>query len=249
MSDEGSWHSQDAFWEMVEPMVFNRQRVSAAQMEVGQIVKLLQIAPQARILDLCCGIGRHTLELSRQGFEVVGVDRTTTYIEKARQVAAENDLRAEFVVGDMRDYCVPAGFDIVLNLFGSFGYFEDPGDDRKVVANMYASLRPGGRFLIETMGKEILARQFQEKDWTEEGDLLLLSEKKVGPEWRRVHTRWIAIKGTQRLEHRVSVRSYSAVELSSLLFECGFPKVRVYGDLEGIDYDHAARRLVVLGCK
>jgi SAM-dependent methyltransferase len=249
MSDQDSWHSQDAFWEMVEPMVFNQERLSNAHAEVEKIVKLLQIEKQDRILDLCCGMGRHSLELSRYGFEVVGIDRTTRFIEKARQEADRSDLNAEFIVGDMREYCVPTSFDIVVNLFGSFGYFEDPEDDRKVVENMYASLRPGGKFLIETMGKEILARNFQERDWTEEGDLLLLSEKKVSQDWSRIKTRWIAINGKQRIEHRVSVRSYSAVELSSLLSACGFPAVHVYGDLEGIAYDHAAKRLVVIGHK
>lgn len=249
MGDQVPWHSQDAFWEMVEPVLFNRQRLSSAQAEVEKIVKLLQIEKQARILDLCCGIGRHSLELARHGFDVVGVDRTPRFIGKAKQEADRSGLNAEFIVGDMRGYCVPNSFAIALNLFGSFGYFENPEDDRKVVENMYASLRPGGQFLIETMGKEILARNFQERDWTEEGDLLFLSEKKVSQNWRRIQTRWIAIKGTQRVEHRVSVRSYSAVELSSLLSACGFATVHVYGDLGGRAYDQAAERLVVLGRK
>jgi SAM-dependent methyltransferase len=137
----------------------------------------------------------------------------------------------------------------VLNLFGSFGYFEDLRDDRKVVANMYASLRPGGRFLIETRGKEILARDYQERDWSEEGDLLLLSETRISQNWGRVEIRWIAIRGAERIEHRVSLRSYSAVELASLLGSCGFADVRVYGSLDGTEYDQAAQRLVVVGRK
>ena len=230
-------------------MLFNQQRLSSAHGEVEKIIALLEIEKGDRILDLCCGIGRHSLELSRLGFEVVGVDRTTGYIENARQEAEKGDLDAEFIVGDMREVCAPTSFDIVMNLFGSFGYFEDPEDDRKVVENVYSSLRPGGKFLIETMGKEILAREFQERDWVEEGDLLLLSEKKVSDNWGRIKTRWIAIRGGQRIEHNVSLRSYSAVELSSLLVECGFGEVQVYGDLAGIGYDQAAKRLVVIGCK
>jgi len=76
-----------------------------------------------------------------------------------------------------------------------------------------------------------------------------LSEKKVSQNWGRVDTRWIVIRGTERSEYRVSVRSYSAVELSSLLTACGFPKVRVYGSLDGTEYDQAAQRLVVVGRK
>ena len=249
MSDRNSWHNQDKFWELFEPILFNQQRQSGAKMEVEQVVNLLRIRQNDRILDLSCGTVRHSLELARQGFDVVGVDRTTSFIKKAKQQAEEESLKVELVVGDMREYRQPKSFDIVMNLFGSFGYFEDPDDDRQVVKNMYASLRSGGRFLIETMGKEIAAREFQERDWSEEGDTLVLAERKPHQNWRRIRTRWIVIKGNQRAEHTVSVRSYSAVELSSLLLDCGFVDVQVYGDLEGRDYDQGAKRLVVIGAK
>jgi SAM-dependent methyltransferase len=204
---------------------------------------------QARILDLCCGQGRHSLELARRGFDVIGVDRTAAYIEKARIAAARLNLNLTFVLDDMREYCVPNHFDIIINMFGSFGYFENPGDDQKVITNMYTSLRPGGQLLIETAGKEILARNFQERDWSEEGDLLILSERKVVHPWSRIETRWIILRGTQRFEHRASVRSYSAIELSSLLSRCGFSNVRVYGGLDGMEYNQLAQRLVVVGFK
>jgi len=249
MNDQDSWHGQDAFWELFEPVLFNQQRQSSAKEEVEKIEELLQIEGQARILDLCCGNGRHSLEFSRRGFDVIGVDRTTSYIEKARLEAEKLNLNAAFMLGDMREYCVPNNFDIIMNMFGSFGYFENSDDDQKVVANMYTSLRAGGQFLIETMGKEILARDFQKRDWIEEGDLLILSERKVSQNWGRIETRWIAIQGTKRVEHHVSLRSYSAVELSSLLFDCGFPEVQVYGSLNGTEYDQMAQRLVVVGQK
>ena len=249
MSSQDAWHSQDAFWELFGPILFNQQRQASTPEEVDKIIKLLQIEGPARILDLCCGQGRHSLEFARRAFDVIGVDRTAAYLEKAGLVAEQRNLKATFKLGDMREYCVPNHFDVIVNLFGSFGYFENLDDDRKVVANMYTSLRAGGRFLIETAGKEILARHFQERDWSEQGDLLILSERKVSQNWSRVETRWIVIRGTHRVEHRVSVRSYSAVELSALLFDCGFPTVRIYGSLDGIEYDQNAQRLVVVGQK
>jgi SAM-dependent methyltransferase len=249
MNEQEPWHNQDAFWELFEPVLFNQQRQIRATTEADKIEKLLQIEEHAKILDLCCGNGRHSLELSQRGFDVTGIDRTAAYIKRARSEAESRGLDVVFVVEDMREYCVPNSFDIVVNLFGSFGYFENPDDDRRVVENIYASLRPGGRFLIETMGKEILARDFQERDWDEEGDLLILSERKIGQNWGRVETRWIVIRGTEQMEHRVSVRSYSAVELASLLAACGFPEVRVYGSLDGTEYDQSAQRLVVVGRK
>ena len=249
MSNQDPWHSQDEFWELLEPVLFNRQRLSSTQEEVDKIEKLLQIERSAKILDLCCGIGRHSLEFSRRAYDVTGVDRTPAYIEKAKLKAEELDLNTTFELGDMREYCAPNSFDVVINMFGSFGYFENPDDNQKVVKNMLKSLRAGGQFLIETAGKEIVARNFLEKDWSEEGDLLILSERKVGQNWGRIENRWIVVQGTKRAEYKFSVRSYSAVELSTLLLDCGFPKVQVYGSLDGTEYDRTAQRLVVVGQK
>lgn len=244
------WYSEDAFWQLFEPVLFSPQRVARAKEEVDRLEQLLPIGPGASVLDLCCGTGRHSLELARRGCDVTGVDRTLTYIEKAQAAAAAEELAAVFTVADMRDFCEPRRYDVVVNLFGSFGYLEDPEDDRKVAANAYASLRPGGQFLIETMGKEILARGFQANDWEEREDgLLLLSEKRITQNWSRVETRWIAIRGTERAEYRVAIRSYSAVELSSLLAQCGFSELQVYGSLGGIEYNEHAQRLVVIGRK
>lgn len=82
MSDQNSCHNQDKFWELFEPFLFNQQRQSSTKVEVEKVVNLLKMPQNDRILDLCCGTGRHSLELARQGFDVVGVDRTTSFCRK-----------------------------------------------------------------------------------------------------------------------------------------------------------------------
>jgi hypothetical protein len=77
----------------------------------------------------------------------------------------------------------------------------------------------------------------------------VLFERKPIRDWSRISNRWIVIKANKKFEHSFSIRSYSAVELSSLLYECGFSKVQVYGDFEGSEYDNKAKRLVVIGYK
>ncbi len=99
------------------------------------------------------------------------------------------------------------------------------------------------------MGKEILAQVFQERDWREADDCILLEERRIKRNWSWIENRWIVWKGKQRREFRVAHRIYSAVELSSLLRECGFERVDVYGDLTGVEYDQNARRLVLIGRK
>lgn len=74
-------------------------------------------------------------------------------------------MKVEFVQDDMREFRRPVAFDAVINMFTSFGYFEDQADDRKVVNNVYESLKPGGSFLLELMGKEVMSRIYQERTW------------------------------------------------------------------------------------
>lgn len=249
MAGQEPWYDNDEFWRVWESVMFNPRRLAATPQEVEQVVTLMGLTPGAHVLDLCCGIGRHTLELARCGFRVIGVDRTVYYLDKAREAARKTGLDVEFVQEDMRRFVRPAAFDAVLSLFTSFGYFEEPDDDRRVVSNMHASLKPGGRFLIDVRGKESLARDFRERDWRVEGDAIILEERKLTENWGRIENRWILFKEGKRYENRLSTRLYSASELETLLKSCGFASVDVYGDLIGAPYDQNARRLVVVGEK
>lgn len=249
MQEIKPWHEQDAFWETVEPVLFAQRRWSDAPAEVEKIISLLGLQTGMSLLDLCCGVGRHSLEFTRRGFRVTGVDRTRVYVDKASKHGQAEGLEVEFVQDDMRAFCRPEAFDVVINLFTSFGYFENPEDDRRVVTNVYRSLKAGGVLLLEMMGKEVLARIFQERGWHEENGILILEERKLARAWGWIENRWIMFKDNRRTELRLSHRLYSAVELISLLTECGFAHTDVYGDLAGSPYDHTAKRLVGVGHK
>jgi SAM-dependent methyltransferase len=249
MEEVKPWYEEDFFWETVAPVLFGEQRWSDAPTDVENALTLLGISPGASVLDLCCGVGRHSLELARRGIQVTAVDRTSAYLERARKQAEQEGLDIEFVQDDMRTFCRPGAFDAVVNLFTSFGYFDDPEDDRQVVLNVHESLKPGGIFLMDMAGKEIAARVFQERGWREEDAVIILEERKVTNNWGRMDNRWIILKGGEKQEFRLSLRLYSAVELSTLLGGCGFDKLDVYGDMTGSPYDHMAKRLVVVAHK
>lgn len=249
MEETKPWHEDDMFWETWGPVMFSQQRLADSPAEVERIVSLLGIRPGACVLDLCCGVGRHSLELARHGFDVTGVDRTRRYLDQASEQADKEGLKIEFVQDDMRTFCRPDTFDAVINMFTSFSYFEDPEEDRQVVVNVYRSLISGGVFLLETMGKEILARIFLERNWHEENGVLILEERKVSRNWGWMENRWIMFKDDKRTEFKVTHRLYSATELAAVLAGCGFTQVDVYGDLEGGAYDQTAKRMVVVGHK
>jgi SAM-dependent methyltransferase len=244
-----AWYEKDEFWETVANLMFAGPRWAAAPVEIEEVVALLSVKAPAAILDLCCGPGRHSLELARRGFRVTGVDRTLSYLEKARQQAAEEKLEVEFVQEDMRRFSRPEAFDGVINLFTSFGYFENPAEDRQVLVNLHRSLKPGGALVMDSVGKEVLARIFRERDWREEDGVILLEERRISKDWSWIDNRWILLKDQSRQEFRVSHRLYSAAEMTALLKGCGFDSVEIYGDLTGVPYDHTANRLVAVARK
>jgi SAM-dependent methyltransferase len=240
------WHEDDDFWVTMRPYLFDQARLAKTPTEIDQLIQLAGLSPGMSILDLGCGPGRHALELARRGFRVTGVDRTGGYVSRARELADTEGLDVEFVQADMRQFLRPGGFEVGLSLFTSFGYFEDPAENRQVLVNAYRSLRDGGKLVMELMGKEVLARIFQERGWREQDDVLLLEERKVKDGWRRIESRWILVGEEERREFLISHWLYSAAELSALLAGSGFRSVDAYGGLDGGPYDHTAKRLVMV---
>ena len=87
-----SWHDQDDFWDTWSPILFTKEKWDEATKEVDNIITLLDIKSDAHILDLCCGPGRHSLEFAQRSFKVTGVDRTTKYLDKAREKAKAHKI-------------------------------------------------------------------------------------------------------------------------------------------------------------
>jgi SAM-dependent methyltransferase len=249
MSREKAWHEDDTFWAETLPVLFPESRVREAQEEIEQILALAGIPAGAVVLDLCCGIGRHSLELARRGYRVTGVDRTKQYLDLAAAEAGREALSLELVQDDMRAFRRDESYDAVLNLFTSFGYFEDPLDDLQVADNVYASLRPGGVLVMQLMSKEVLARIFKPRDWYEQDGLLVLEERKVRRNWSWIESRWTLISEQRRIDLDLSHRLYAASELMRLLRDRGFERVDAYGDFDGSLYDENASRLVVFARK
>jgi SAM-dependent methyltransferase len=250
MGQSVDWHEDDDFWSTTESILFGEKRLAAADGEIDQILELTEVSSPAAVLDLCCGIGRHSLALARKGLAVTGVDRTPRYLDRARTAAQQEGLEIDWVHEDMRRFRRPEGFALAINLFTSFGYFADPRENQLVLENTYASLCPGGSLVIQLMGKEVIARTFRPMDWLElEDGALFLEKRTLEPDWSRIHTRWILVRDGTRKDLDLSLHLYSAVELSAMLRECGFAKIAIHADFEGSPYDHQAKRLVAVAHK
>lgn len=117
------------------------------------LTRFLKLQPGAKILDLACGKGRHSKFLHKLGYVVTGVDLSPSSIAYAKQFESEN---LHFEVHDM---CLPYPdkFDAVLNLFTSFGYFEEEEDNLRTIKAIKAELREGGFGVIDFLNAEYLA--------------------------------------------------------------------------------------------
>ncbi|HII80812.1 MAG TPA: methyltransferase domain-containing protein [Methanosarcina sp.] len=135
--------------------------------ETDLIVSILGLDSEDSVLDLCCGQGRHVLELARRGFSnVEGYDRSQYLIRKARTRAQKENLQVRFREGDARKLPYPSDtFSVVTILGNSFGYFDSTLQDRKVLEEVFRVLKPGGRVYIDASDGDYLKKNFQPRSW------------------------------------------------------------------------------------
>jgi SAM-dependent methyltransferase len=188
------WYEDEDFWREMYNHMFNAEKFREAEEQVSEIISLTAFE-EGPILDLCCGPGRHAIGFARRGYRVTGVDRTKFLLDLAKERATESGQQIEWIQRDMREFVRPNAFGLVVNLWTSFGYFENDADDLRILSNVFESLRPGGVFLIDLLGKEIIARGFSLTTSTEHQDGSLLVERhKICDGWNRVANEWILIK-------------------------------------------------------
>ena len=135
--------------------------------EVDLLIRSTGLEHNGRILDLCCGQGRHALELAHRGFQyVAGLDRSRYLIRLARKRAKQRNLQVSFHEGDIRKFRLGDGeFHCVCILGNSFGYFERPEDDLAVLEAVKRTLAFGGKLVMDLMDGEWMRRHFEPRSW------------------------------------------------------------------------------------
>lgn len=241
------WYEDEAFWsEFSETMFSGRRRADTA--DTVATSPLLAFPAGARMLDLCCGPGVYLVPLARRGYAVTGVDLSPALLERARAACAEAGVDVRLVRADMLEHIEPESYDVVLNVFTSFGYFDDPRDNLRVLRNAHDSLVPGGELLIDVMGKEVLAGWIGRPQLVElEGGAYVVQRDTILDDWSRLRTDWTLVRDGTAREASITSFLYSATELRALFEQAGFTDVECYGDFDGAPYDQHARRLIVRG--
>lgn len=245
-----NWFEDEVFWLKYKEMMFDPDRLAATTDDVDKMISLGQLNSTHKIYDHCCGFGRHALEFSRRGYDVIGVDNCSGYLDIAKRKAKKGKLLADFVKADVRSYVSPNTFDFAYNFFTSLGYVEDLNEEFNIFKNIFISLKIGGKFLIDIEGKETLARNFCESQWFDgqDGSIMMVAAR-ILDGWSRVENRWGYLKDGHYEEIKFSHKIYSAYELGALLYATGFTQIEFFGSLDRTPYDHEANRLIVLAHK
>ena len=243
------WFENDDFWRDFYPFMFSDERFAATPDEVSRILALTQCSGGS-VLDLCCGPGRHSVELALRGFKVTGVDRSPFLLAKARELAATSDASVEWVEQDMRNFVRPASFDLACSLFTSFGYFEDEQDDLRVSRNIHQSLKDNGVLIMEMLGKERLAHVWKDTMCNELADgSLIFQRPQIRDDWTRIRSEWTLVKDGRSHSFTFEHTIYSGRELKDRLLSCGFKQVQLFGDQQGSSYGLDTQRLIAVARK
>ena len=219
--------------------------------EIAFIIDKLAPPPGAAILDLCCGQGRHAIELAKLGHQVTGLDLTPFLLEAGEKAAEAAGVDVRFVQGDMRRIPFEAEFDAVVNLFTAFGYFDSDEEDQQVLASVERCLKPGGMFLVDQSHMLWAVRDFEPRGRREYDDgTVLCEEREFDARTSRfiTHATYIKPDGS-RAERRNQIRCYTCSELTGMLGRAGLDVVGVFGDFDGGELVMESRRLILIARK
>ncbi|HUR27726.1 MAG TPA: class I SAM-dependent methyltransferase [Planctomycetota bacterium] len=223
--------------------VYAHRDVASAR---GEVAFLVARGLGGRVLDLCCGFGRHTLALCERGIDAAGLDLSMDLLREARTLENGALLDGRLFRGDAS--ALPfrrASFDGVINLFSSFGYFGELGDAR-MLSEIARVLAPQGLLVIDLMNPAWVRAHLRAESSREGQDFLVREARTLADGGRRVvkdvELR-LADGGLRRW--REDVRLYEEAEMRSLLGGRGLSVSAVHGDFDGRPFAPDAPRMLI----
>jgi SAM-dependent methyltransferase len=227
--------------------VYSHRDKSEAVRQIDLMTRSLQLAPGARVLDLCCGGGRHSIEMARRGYSVVGVDLSAELLEQARESATGSHTSVEFIRADMRCVITPGGFDVVANFFTSFGYFDTDDENQRVLDAIRASLRPGGTWMLDYLNRDHIVANLAPPDERTIGEINVRQERSIDTDRGRINKILTVQRDGQSRVYRESVRMFTFPELKRMIHDAGLRITSVYGESDGRPFGLRSPRLVLAG--
>jgi SAM-dependent methyltransferase len=198
-----------------------------------------------RVLDLACGPGRHAKLIREAGAWVVGFDLSMPLLSRARHRMAPPLV---VVRGDMRQVpFAPAAFDVVVNLFTSFGYFSEDGQHRWVLSETNRVLVGGGTFVLDYFNSRSLLENLVEREELEVGCQHVEILRRLSEDGRFVLKEMHLMDDGRRFVERV--RLFAPEELEELVGNSGLSVQRLHGDYDGRPLSGDSSRVIIIAKK
>ena len=233
--------------------VYPHRNDDEARRQVDFLLERLDNAPPCDVLDLGCGDGRHSLELTRRGYRVTGLDLSEELLGRARRRTSDEGLDITFIQGDMRDAPGVSAFDLVVNFFTSFGYFSEDRENARVLDAIARSLRPGGRFLMDYLNRAyVLSTLVPEDRRTVEGMEVeqrrwITGDPSEAGGHVRINKHVRIREGGVERSYDESVRMYTLEELDAMMDLAGLKVAQTFGDFDGRPVNDDAPRNILIG--
>jgi SAM-dependent methyltransferase len=201
--------------------------------EIDGLENLLRLRPPLRILDLPCGQGRHAIELAHRGYDVTGMDISPFMIDVARDRAKAVGLQVRWLTGDMRMPIPGESFDLIVNLFTSFGYFADDADDYQVLAAAAGMLKPNGRFVLEVINGERVMANFEERGWFTVGQSAVMESRVLDRSAQRMVVERTVSTPSETETNVHTLRLYTGPQIEAGMHQAGLRRCDLFGGWDG----------------
>ncbi|WP_202078626.1 class I SAM-dependent methyltransferase [Caldalkalibacillus salinus] len=223
--------------------IYAHRTDEAARLEVEQIISLLNMKTGTNVLDLCCGNGRHSRALAQKGFKVTGLDLSEVLLQDAREKSKDTDVT--YIHGDVRHLPFTQSFDYVLNLFTSFGYFEEMEENKKVFDSIKQSLKPEGQYLIDFLNPEYVKANLVPESFRKVGDIQVTENRRI--EKQKVIKDITVQDGSNLRYYQEQVNLFHLDDMCDMLSSCHLEVTDIYGQLDREPYNevHSPRMIIV----
>jgi SAM-dependent methyltransferase len=196
------------------------------------------------ILDAACGAGRHLLNLTKEGYNCIGFDLSMTLLKKAKEEAELKRIPINLFRADIRKVCLKAKFDLVMNLFTSFGYFLTDEENFRFCVSAFNMLKSKGVYVLDYLNADYVKENLLPESIREVGDKIITENRKID-KGRVVKEITIKSKDVVSTYHE-SVKLYPKDVLIKELLKIGFELDSVFGDYDGAEFNNETSSRLIL---
>jgi 2-polyprenyl-3-methyl-5-hydroxy-6-metoxy-1,4-benzoquinol methylase len=201
--------------------------------EIDFVEAALSLKAGTRILDVGCGFGRHSIELARRGYRVVGMDAAAAMIKAARERAMETAVSIDFQVAKAEQFTTSTLFDAAICLFTSLGQITDSGENSALVYRVCEALKPGGMFLVEVPQRDPAVAQLKAAEQFGNGANYTAVTRAYNSTTQTVFETFTQVSGVQKQVFTLHYRLFDRQAVTALLQEAGFVIHAAYGSYAG----------------